>query len=163
MTVRLVDSMKAAATDLRWILRTLSVRSNLSAAIETFEAALRDLQKGQVITAAVLMLARDGLNAISGCSLVEDDAENSVCADRIRGAVRTFRPVLQAWEETFGQQGCDGNPVSIDGVDNPKECALWASTVLAVDKGYASDILCYDDDTYEVFADNGASFRFYRV
>lgn len=52
---------------------------------------------------------------------------------------------------------------SVDIVDNPHHVALWASAVLAADKGIPSDVEpvnCARGPGYDVVADNGSVFRF---
>jgi hypothetical protein len=53
-------------------------------------------------------------------------------------------------------------PITTDCVDNPEKVALYASAVLAADKGIPSDVERIDDNTFDVVTDEGKRFRFCR-
>ncbi len=52
--------------------------------------------------------------------------------------------------------------VTTDKVANPSQIALYASAVLAADKGIPSEIVKRDENTYDVVTDEGKIFRFIR-
>lgn len=56
----------------------------------------------------------------------------------------------------------DGGCESIDYVDNPHDVALYASAVLAADKGIASELQRNDYNGYDVVTDEGKRFSFRR-
>jgi hypothetical protein len=55
---------------------------------------------------------------------------------------------------------CAAGAESVDWVDNPRDAALRASTILAGDKGIANHVECNDYHGFDVVADNGRRFRF---
>jgi hypothetical protein len=53
-------------------------------------------------------------------------------------------------------------PVALttDKVSNPHEIAMYASAIIAADKGIPSEIVKRDDCTFDVVTDEGKIFRF---
>lgn len=56
----------------------------------------------------------------------------------------------------------DGGCESIDYVDNPKDVALYASAVIAADKGIPSELQANDYNGFDVVTDEGKRFSFRR-
>jgi hypothetical protein len=52
--------------------------------------------------------------------------------------------------------------LSTDFVEDPYRVALYASAVLAADKGIPSEVVRIDDNTYHVVTEAGKIFRFLR-
>ena len=77
-----IAKLGTVLTDLRWILKTERVVSRLSEAIEQVELTLP--LTGNALDVSIADVRR----MLVDCAHDEDDAENDVCAERIRGDVR---------------------------------------------------------------------------
>ncbi|GMU26098.1 MAG: hypothetical protein AMXMBFR16_10030 [Candidatus Uhrbacteria bacterium] len=91
MTIAMESRLEAVISDLRWISRGEVLHCNLALPIETAELTFSSLRFGPVAGddgSALKMSIVDLKAQLVDCARREDDAENYVCAERIRGAIR---------------------------------------------------------------------------
>jgi hypothetical protein len=99
MTKKLKNGLVAVVTDLRWILKTRDVSSDLLGAIETIESAVRDIPNHMD---CAVVTARDACAEIFDCVHREEDAGNSENADRMRRSVSAVLPTISFFSALRG-------------------------------------------------------------